>query len=506
MQGIHVRWMAARGPPSTVELLQAFNKDGNTFLSGGGLVYESEVVEIEGSTQCTGEASPSSRRNDGSLRAFYPKLRVGRRGRDGPTDDEVASHQRARLYGAMVRAVAAQGYGATTVRQLSALAGVSTRTLYELFSAGKQECFFSAYDAAIRRMARRVAVAYISERDRERRLARALEAFACEVRDEPQAARLILLEVFAAGPAALERMEYAQRLFEGMVALSFRQTAGGLATPPLLVKGVVAGGARVARVHLLAGRERELPALTGELLEWALSYRSSAAATLESLVSTSGPVVAPAAVSTARGQRGDDHARILDAVAQLAARDGYETLTAAGIAAAAGLSRKRFTAHFEDVPSCFMAAVEHLTNCALADAAIAGAAGPDWPGGVHRALSALCAYIAADPLFARLAFVEVFALGPDGVRFREAGMARFIESFRASAPGAQRPSRLAAEASVGAIWGVVHHHVANGAINRLPTIAPQLSFLALAPALGAQGAVSAILAEDAQTRALIAAA
>src|ERR1700726_4449570 len=110
----------------------------------------------------------------GGSRASYPKLRVGRRGRDGPTDDEVASHQRARLYAAMVRAVAAHGYRGITVRQLSALAGVSTRTLYQLFSAGKTECFFSAYDAAMRRMARRVAVAYISERDRERRLARAL--------------------------------------------------------------------------------------------------------------------------------------------------------------------------------------------------------------------------------------------------------------------------------------------------------------------------------------------
>jgi AcrR family transcriptional regulator len=444
-------------------------------------------------------------RGASASRAPYPKLRVGRRGRDGPTDDEVASHQRARLYGAMVRAVAAGGYEAITVRQLSALAGVSTRTLYELFSAGKQECFFSAYDAAIRRMARRVAVAYISERDRERRLARALEAFACEVCDEPEAARLVLVEVFAAGPAALERMEHAQRLFEGMVDLSFRQTAGGVATPPLLVKGVVAGGARVARVRLLAGRERELPALVGELLEWALSYRSPAAATLASLGSASGLVVAPAALSPAWGERGDVQARILDAVTQLAARDGYATLTAGRVAAAAGVSGKGFAAHFEDAQACFMAALDHLTNRALADAAPAGAAGSDWPGGVHRALSALCAYVAADPLFAQLAFVEMFALGPDGVRFREAGMTRLTESFRASAPGGQRPNALAADASVGAIWGVIHHHIAHGSGNRLPDIAPQLSFMALAPALGAEAALQAILAEDARMRATIAA-
>jgi AcrR family transcriptional regulator len=262
----------------------------------------------------------------------------------------------------------------------------------------------------------------------------------------------------------------------------------------------------VARVRLLAGRERELPALTGELLEWALSYRSPAAATLESLGSASGLVVAPAAVSTARGGRGDARARILDAVAQLAARDGYAALTAAGIAAAAGVSRKRFAAHFEDVQGCFAAALEHLTSRARSYVAPAGAAGGDWPSAVHRALSALCGYIAADPLFARLAFIEVLALGPDGVRFREGVMKGVTESFRASAPGAQRPSRLVAEASVGAIWGVIHHHIAHDASNRLPDIAPQLSFIALAPTLGPEAAVQAILAEHARMRAMIAAA
>lgn len=438
--------------------------------------------------------------------ASYPKLRVGRRGRGGPTADEVARHQRARLYDAMARAVAARGYEATTVRQLSALAGVSTRTLYELFSAGKRECFFSAYDAAIRRMARRVAVAYISEPDPERGLALALEAFAREVCEEPHAASLVLVEVYAAGPEALERMEHAQRLFEGMANLSFRQSAGGVATPQLLVKGIVAGGARVARVRLLAGRERELPRLAGELLEWALSYRSTAAATLESLVSATGLRPAPTPVSTAWGERADDRARILDAVVQLAARDGCAALSAGRVAAAAGVSRKRFHAHFEDVQGCFTAALEQLSDGASANVALAGAAGCDWPGAVYRALAALCAYIAANPVLARLAFVEVLALGRDGLRSRETLIADAIERFRASVPRGQRPSALVAEASVGAIWGIVHQYVAYGASGRLPDIAPQLAFIALAPVLGPEVAARAIVGEHERTLAMLAAA
>jgi hypothetical protein len=48
---------------------------------------------------------------------------------------------------------------------------------------------------------------------------------------------------------------------------------------------------------------------------------------------------------------------------------------------------------------------------------------------------------------------------------------------------------------VGAIWAVIHHHVTHGAVGRLPRIAPQLSFMALAPVLDAQEAVNAICAE-----------
>jgi AcrR family transcriptional regulator len=393
----------------------------------------------------------------------------------------------------MVRAVATDGYEATTVRQLSALAGVSTRTLYDLFSDGKEECLLSAYDAAMRRMARRVALAYLSERHRERRLARALEAFVGEVRDEPAAARLVLVEVFAAGSGALERMEHAHRLFEGMINLSFSQTAGR-APPPLVVKGVVAGIAHVARARLLDGRAAEPPAFTEELLEWVLSYRSPAAGMIEGLGSVGGPV-APTSAGGA-GRRGENE-RILDAVADLAAKDGYGSLSLGRIAAAAGVSSTCFHAHFKDVGECFTASLERMTTRALDYAAPAGADDRDWPGGVHRAICALCGYLAGNPPLARLAFVEVLAPGPGGVLLRARAIAEVAKSLRASAPAGQRPSEMAAEASVGAIWGIVHHHVAHGATDRLPDIAPQLSFMVLAPVLGAQAAAQAIHAEHA---------
>ena len=80
-------------------------------------------------------------------------------------------------------------------------------------------------------------------------------------------------------------------------------------------------------------------------------------------------------------------------------------------------------------------------------------------------------------------------------------MTALADLLRASAPAGQRPSELVAEASVGAVWGIVHHEVALGATQRLPDIAPQLSFMVLAPVLGAENAAQAIRAEQARMQA-----
>src|SRR5690348_8874337 len=61
----------------------------------------------------------------------------------------VAQHQRVRIHGAMVQAVAGDGYDALSVRQVIALAGVSRRSFYEQF-ASKEACFLATFDVVAR--------------------------------------------------------------------------------------------------------------------------------------------------------------------------------------------------------------------------------------------------------------------------------------------------------------------------------------------------------------------
>ena len=111
-----------------------------------------------------------------------------------------------------MRVVAEKGYEATTIADLAKDAGVSRTTFYELF-ADKEACFLAAYDDSADRLVRRIAAAYEAEErwpDRVRAgLTTLLEALAAD----PAQARLALVDVAAAGPAAQRRQRAAvQRL------------------------------------------------------------------------------------------------------------------------------------------------------------------------------------------------------------------------------------------------------------------------------------------------------
>ncbi len=79
------------------------------------------------------------------------------RGRHRLPPEVVARSQRERLLEAAVRVVAAKGYGAMTVGDLTKEAGVSRTTFYELFE-DKEACFLAAYDNAVEVLVRRVIV------------------------------------------------------------------------------------------------------------------------------------------------------------------------------------------------------------------------------------------------------------------------------------------------------------------------------------------------------------
>jgi AcrR family transcriptional regulator len=432
--------------------------------------------------------------------ALYDKLSPG----PGMPAREVASHQRARIHAAMIEIVGEGGYSSVTVRELANLAGVSTRAFYAHFQ-DKEECFLRTHELVAQRSAAQIVASQSGASDWRERMRRAFATFAGEIEDKPRAARLALVEPFAVGPAALEAVRRTNGVFEAMVAKSLVQGPGAVEVPPLLVSGIVAGVSRVARARLLSGREREMHGVTAQLLQWALSFRDEAVSQLGDLDWRSVPVgraaelVAKSAAEDERRTPDDDRALILTAVTKLAVAEGYAQLTVPRIRGGAGVSRRSFDAHFQGVEDCFLAALELRTARAVENAA-AQAGDRDWTGGVYRTVASLCMRIACDPALAKLAFVDVFAPGSQGLRCRESIVKTIAELLTAGAPPLHRPSELAAEASAGAVWGILHDYVTAGRVHELPRIAASISFLALAPTVEAPAVMEAIRREQERTK------
>lgn len=432
------------------------------------------------------------------LRSVEPSLRLERLppGPQRLPPGQVASHQRTRLHLAMIDAVADRGYAATTVRQLTKLAGVSTRTFYEHY-AGKHDCFLATYELVVHRTALHVMLAPRTARNREDGLRLAFRAFAADVAREPKAARFALVEALGAGPAAFERVHRARDLYAHMITMSFSRAPGDPVLHPLIAIGIASGVAEVMRASLLAGGIDEPVRIADELADWTWSYRSTLAPSVQSPARAQTPLWPTSSSGDDLGlvRGGPACEQGLGAALRLAAERGVLQLTPAAIANDAGISVRRFRELHEDCSSCVLDAIASGWAEAVDGAVRAAGLLGGWANRLYRALSELLARFAADPAFADVAFVQVFALGRPGLRCRDALLRDAAEALRRRAPKALRPSKLVADATVAAVWSVIQWQVARGSVERLSELEAPLAYILLTPLIGAEGAARTILGE-----------
>ena len=115
----------------------------------------------------------------------------------------------------MADLVGSDGYAATTVANVLALAGVSRKAFYKHF-ANKQECFLAAYDAIAADGRREVSRTYeAAGRRRARQLAIA-KLFERAI-DNPGNVRMALIEAGVVGQAGIERPRAADERVEGLL-------------------------------------------------------------------------------------------------------------------------------------------------------------------------------------------------------------------------------------------------------------------------------------------------
>jgi AcrR family transcriptional regulator len=414
------------------------------------------------------------------LNAMYRRLPHGPHGMGR---DAVARHQRARLFGAMIEAIDRQGYKATTVAHVIALAGVSRRAFYEQF-ANKEDCFLGTYDIAVARAKRRMVDGWTAERGWANRVHRSCQALVEDATRNVKSTRLVLIEGLGLGPRSRERLMRSAVAFERVLADGFRAAPDGIQLPPLGPKAIVGGGRYIMFERLRHDRVEELPLLTDELLDWISAYRSPAA---RIGVSRTPPPHRPAEPARFL-ENGEKRARVLGAVVHLTLDEGYPELTDPQIAQFAGMSTESFHKHFPSKRECYLTVVDEFLEETI-DAMTTEAGRTDsWPEAAYLGVKAGIDHLVAHPGLTKMAFVDLYDVGYPVTECIGRSLGKLAGMLQKGAPEPHRAPLIAHEAVVGALWSIISSYAVRKRVKYLPSLIDHIAFLTLAPYVGPKAA------------------
>jgi AcrR family transcriptional regulator len=419
---------------------------------------------------------------------------------------QVARHQRRRIHGAMVEAVAANGYAGTSVTQVVALAGVSRRAFYEQFS-NKEDCFLVTFDLIAARGIGRLDEAYrAADGDLSARLRACLNAFGETVCAHADAAGLAITTARTAGSAGVARTRRALATLERMLCESFAHTPGGVALPTVLARSIVGGLYALAWLCLREGDLDQMAAVNEQMLAWTLIFQAPVSARLAPLLGRRASAHLARRASRAesrdataadRGGARDERGQLLESALALATESRRARPTAAEIAERAQLSLDTLFAHFADGDACVLSAVGDAREQLLAVVTDPQLAGRRWPRAVRRAIARLMAHLESHPLHARAIAAQPLATGharaTDGLELARAIVAQLTDALPKRARGQRgEEAAPATTAAAGALWHVISCQVAASRIQLLPALSDHLAYVVLAPLSGAEAAAATL--------------
>lgn len=185
-------------------------------------------------------------------------------GRHGLSRDFVERNQRDRMLDAVVDVVSFQGYAAMSVEEIVSAAGVSRRTFYDHFS-DKEDAFLQAFDQVTGELLRRVNAAYETSATFSEAVVACLRELLEFVAAEPRFADMCIVEVLAAGPAAVERRNAVLNELTELLERAARTVPAGLHPRPLRAKTAIGGIHEVVYSRVIQGQAAELPTLLPDL-------------------------------------------------------------------------------------------------------------------------------------------------------------------------------------------------------------------------------------------------
>jgi AcrR family transcriptional regulator/DNA-binding MarR family transcriptional regulator len=443
-------------------------------------------------------------------------MRRGRAGVLGPRGGGVylSRVQQTRLLNAAVAVLAEEGVGRLSARRVSARAGMSTKTFYDLF-ADSEDCFLAVFDRAVDQLAAVAAPVWAGEGDWVARVRGSLTVLLAVLERAPALGKVVFLEALGAGPRVLTRRaevldRVAELIDEGRVDSPLAEVL-----PSLTAAGVAGAAFSIVHARLVEQSAGSLMELVGPVMATVvLPYRGRevSAGELERPipelpelpeledrvvspegVAPAGPVVGrarPARRGRSRSARagrsgrrgvkrgavrggallprtgvdGVEYRRALLLRAAAAAVDehGYGRVTVAHITERAKISRRTFYELFVDREQCLLAVMGDIDTQLTTELSGAGLGGLPWRERVRLGLWTVLRFFDREPALARFCVVES-ARGDERMAvYREELLARITaviaEGSEESLLGESSP--LVAEGIAGAVVSILSTRLA----------------------------------------------
>ena len=183
---------------------------------------------------------------------------------------------------------------------------------------------------------------------------------------------------------------------------------------------------------------------------------------------------------------------------------GYADTTVAEIVATAGVSREVFYSHFHSRSEAFLELHKLVFEQMMAATAggFFASRGP-WHEQIWQSARASTRFVLAAPSFAHFGFVESYALGAAVARQTDDAVLAFtalLASGYTVRPEAAALPHATSEAIAGTIMEAVSHYVRHGRSAGLVDALPMLTYVIVAPFLGAEEAGAFIAGKLEQER------
>ncbi len=182
--------------------------------------------------------------------------------------------------------------------------------------------------------------------------------------------------------------------------------------------------------------------------------------------------------------------RIMDAIAELSAEQGYEATKIGDIVRRAGVARKTLYDNFDGKEEVFLGAIDSALQEALGQVEEAcAAAESDWPDRLEAGLAALLDYLAEHPSEARMCMIDALSATPaSGARYDDA-LHRFVELMRRNAPRDTGLPETIEDTLAGGIAWILSQQIRRGEVEQAPGLLPELLEFALSPYRGVEKSV-----------------